>query len=493
MNTETTEVANGEEKKPELNLTVDVQETSACQRRVKVTVSRADIERYFQQQFDELTPKAEVPGFRTGKAPRNLVENMFRKQVTDQVKGSLLMDSLAQVSDKQDFSAISEPDLDFEQVTIPSEGDMTYEFDIEVRPEFELPNWKGLTLERPEHEFTDEEVEERITKLAANFSTLVPVAEPIQSGDVAICDIVSRFEGEKIAELKEEMIEVKPTLSLSDCEIEGFDKLMEGAQADEKRTAKVVISPYAENEEMQGKEVEIDFYVLDVKRLESRPPSEVAEMIGVESEAELREFIRRSLERRLEYAQREKVRSQISELLTESADWDLPPDLLRRQSRREIQRALMELRSSGFSEAEVTARANRLRQNILEQTAMFLKEHFILERIAEEEGIEDEPADYDLEIAAIAAQRNDSPRRVRARLERTGQMDAVRNMILERKVIELITEHAKFKGIPFETDEGSNSTAISFFAAGELSGDIPEAKYEDAPEQKPLPTAPDRD
>ena len=135
MNTETTEPEATEEQK--LNLSVDVKETSACERHVTVTVPRDDIERYFAKQFDDLVPKAEVPGFRIGKAPRKLVEKKFRKQLSNQVKGSIIMDSLSQVSETQDFSAISEPDLDFEQVEIPEEGDLTYEFNIEVRPEFD--------------------------------------------------------------------------------------------------------------------------------------------------------------------------------------------------------------------------------------------------------------------------------------------------------------------------------------------------------------------
>ena len=95
MNTETIET----EEKEKLDLAVEVKETSACERHVTVTVPRSDIEKYFDKQFDELVPRAEVPGFRVGKAPRQLVEKKFRKQLTGQVKGSILMDSLSQVSD----------------------------------------------------------------------------------------------------------------------------------------------------------------------------------------------------------------------------------------------------------------------------------------------------------------------------------------------------------------------------------------------------------
>ena len=491
MNTEA-ETATEEAVEEKLNLSIDVKETSACERHVTVTVPRTDIERYFAKQFDELVPRAEVPGFRVGKAPRQLVEKKFRKQLADQVKGSLIMDSLSQVSETQEFSAISEPDLDFEQVNIPDEGDMTYEFNIEVRPEFDVPKWKGLSLERPEHEFVDADIDDHLKNLSHQFSDLTPVEDAVAAEDFVVCNITSTVDGEKINTAEEELIQVRKTLSLADATVEKFDKLMIGAKADDKKTATVEISEHADNEDLRGKSVELEFEVLDVKRIEAKEPEDVAKQLGIDSAEELRKLVRSSMEERLQYAQRETIRDQISKVLTESASWELPPDLLRRQSKRELDRSVMEMRSSGFSEQEIIARENTLRKNILEKTEMLLKEHFILERIAEEENIEDEPGDYDLEVARIAAQQNDSPRRVRARLERTGQMDSLRNMIIERKVIEQITDSAKFKGTKYEVNKKPDSAALNFFAAGETTS-IPEAKY-DGGEAEPIPQAkPERD
>lgn len=486
MNPET-ENLEADEKQP-LELKVEVKEVSACERHVTVTIPRTDIDRYFQKQFDELAPMAEVPGFRAGKAPRQLIENRFKHQVSDQVKGSLIMDSLTQIGDEQDYSAISEPDFDFELVNIPDEGDMTYEFDVEVRPEFDLPNWKCLKLERPEHDFSGEDIESQIERFGRQFSDVVPVEEPVQDEDLIVCDVTCRSGDDVVSQANEQQITVRPTLSLSDATIEDFDKLVKGATADDVKKVKVEVSEYSDNEELKGKEVEVEFKILDVKRMESKSVGEIAEKLGIESEGELKDLIKDSLENQLNYAQREKIREQISESLTESATWELPPDLLRRQSKRELERNVMELRSSGFSEEQIVARENGLRKNILEKTERLLKEHFILEKISEVEKVEDEPVDYDLEIARLAAQQNDSPRRIRARIERSGQMDALRNMIIERKVIDMITEHAEFKAIPFEFDKKETTSAINFFVAGDFE-EIPEAKYDDATQQPPLPTS----
>ena len=120
-------------------------------------------------------PTAAVPGFRPGRAPRKLVEHRFHKDVDEQVKGSLLMDSMTQVSEEQHFAAISEPDFDLDAVEIPGEGPMTFEFDIEVRPEFDLPEWKGLLVQRPVREFDDRDIDRRLQEILAPHGELVPV------------------------------------------------------------------------------------------------------------------------------------------------------------------------------------------------------------------------------------------------------------------------------------------------------------------------------
>ena len=114
-------------------------------------------------------------------------------------------------------------------------------------------------------------------------------------------------------------------------------------------------------------------------------------------------------------------------------------------------------------------------------TARALKEHFILERIAEDESVADTAADYDEEIRAIAAQSGESPRRVRASLERRGLMDVLRNQIIERKTVDLITSHASFKDTPFEFQK-PDAEAIDHAVCGAVIGEeeIPVATQAEA-------------
>src|SRR5690606_37259783 len=94
------------EAKQKLSLDVQVDKPSACRRHITVTVSREDVDRYFDQSISELMPNAQVPGFRAGRAPRKLVEQRFREQVKDQVKGQLIVDAMEQINEEPELSAI---------------------------------------------------------------------------------------------------------------------------------------------------------------------------------------------------------------------------------------------------------------------------------------------------------------------------------------------------------------------------------------------------
>jgi len=258
---------------------------------------------------------------------------------------------------------------------------------------------------------------------------------------------------------------------------------MQGVRAGQSRTAQAVLSEDAPNVAFRGKTITAQFDVKEVKRLQLPEMNhQFLDSIGeFESEAELRDAVRDNLQRQLEYHQRQRARQQITAALTVAANWELPPELLKRQAQRELDRAVMELRRSGFSDPQIRAYENELRQNSLRVTAKALKEHFILERLAEEEHIEETEQDYDDEIELIAEQSGETPRRVRARLEKSGRMDVLRNQIIERKAIDLILQHATFRDVPWQP-EALEAEAIDRSAGGEEAAEEEPEKEESKPE-----------
>lgn len=493
--TASAEVPDEAEKQPKLALQVEITKPSACERRIVVRVSREDIERYFNKEFSELMPEAQVPGFRPGRAPRRLVEKHFRKQIGEKVKAQLLYDSVEQINADYHLTPISEPSIDVDTVDLPDEGELVYEFEIEVRPEFDLPQWKGLKLRVPQHEVNEADVDYFVNYTLAEHGRLVPCDGPAQAEDYIVCDIVFRHEGKELARYKDQSLRLQPKLSLVDGEIEAFCSSMEGVKAGESRTLTALVAKTASDEALRGQQVEAEFHVHEVKRLEmpELTPELLESVGGFASEAELRDAVRDVLAKKLKYRQRQAAREQISALLTDAANWELPPQLLARQTDRELHRAVLDLQSSGFSAQEIQAHENKLRRNASEMVASALKEHFILERVAEEEKISIDEQDFEDEIRTIALRQNESARRIRAQLEKTGGMDVLANQIIERKVVDLIMENAEYEYTPFEFPKRLEEVAVNLSVCGTVTSDIPEAtSAEAAPAESGRPGEPRR-
>jgi len=453
-----------------LNNTVEIETLSACERKIVILIPHDEIERYFSKEYDEIIENANVPGFRKGRAPKKLVAKRYRKMVTDRVKNLLISDSIGQLHEREDLTPISEPDFKFDTVVLPETGPMVFEFRLEVRPEFELPNWEGLKIEKPVRNFTSDDVDRALERVLTEYGQLVPHNVAAEMGDYIVTKLTFSHQGKELSSADEETIRIRPILTFHDGSINDFDKLMVGVQAGDVREVEATLSEEAMNPEYRGATVTARFDIHEVKKLKlpELTPAFIKQLGNYNNLGELKDGVRDMLERQLDYEQRQRARQQVTDLLTVSATWDLPPTMLERQSRRELQRMILELQRSGYTNEEIQPQVNFLRQNSNATTAQAMKAHFILEKIAEVEGIDVSEGDYDSEIRLIAAQQGETPRKIRAQLEKRGEMDILRNQIIERKVLDLIFSKATFIEVPFEI-EGISEEGIDHAAAG---GDV---------------------
>jgi trigger factor len=425
-----------------------------------------------------------LPGFRAGKIPRKLLESRFKKTVSDQVKSSLVMDSLQQITDGGEFSAISEPDMDFGAVRLPDTGDFTFEFKIEVRPEFETPQWEGLELEKSIYNVSDVDVDHQLARTLERITPGEAYDGEASIGDRLLLNAKFSSEGKQISDLEESIVTLRQKLSLADCVVENFGELMVGSKEGDKLTTKVTVLETSMNQAFRGVAVDVEFEVLEIRRVNVEGlSSSILESVGFDDPAELRAFVRAELEKQADYHQKQLLRQQITTKLIAGANWELPPSLVRKQTERELQRRVLELRRNGFTDDQIRSVVNGMRRNAEAETQTALREHFVLEKIAEALSIEPADAEYDEEINMIAEQSDISPRQVRAKLERTGQMDALRNQILERTVINKITEAGKVTEIAGESilKADPDEFAVEFLVAP-VSQALPEAKYDEMPE-----------
>ena len=449
---ETTSDVLEDENEPEdrkLDLQVEINDAGPCLKHVRVIVPRDDIDFAYENAVENLTETAVVPGFRPGHVPKGLIQKRFRDDLKSKVREQLLVASLEQVAEDHNLDPINEPDLDILAIEVPDEGDFEYEFDIEVRPDFEIPDYAGLKIERPAVEVTDEEVAAHEERFLAQYGMLTPEEGPAQPGD--LLTLSSRFSrnGQALHEIEEFSAKLRPVLRFRDAELENFQELFEGAEIGATKSADLTVSSEAPTIELRGETVHAEFELLDLKRLETpEMNSAFFERVGIDDEADLKKQIRQTLERQKVYRERQDARSQVLSKITESADWELPEALVTRQVENALRREILEMQQAGFTVADIRARENSLRQNAISTTRQALKEHFVLDRIAEREEIEVSESDLQQEITLMAMQQGESSRRLRARFTKSGMIENLKAQLRERKAIDYILSKADFVDIP---------------------------------------------
>src|SRR5262249_46171424 len=142
---------------------------------------------------------------RPGKTPRRLIEKRFKADVESQVKSEVLMASLQQVGEDHDVAPLSPPNLELDKITIPESGPMIYEFEVEVRPSFDLPPYRGLKLKRPVKKHTDEDLAELRRRILSPHGQIAPKDnETVELGDIVVADVTFHdAEGKQLASVNE--------------------------------------------------------------------------------------------------------------------------------------------------------------------------------------------------------------------------------------------------------------------------------------------------
>lgn len=456
----------GAEGPVKLEQKVEIGDAGPCKKHVKVVVDRKQIDERFNEKYTELvfSDQPQIRGFRPGKAPRKLIEKQYHKSVAEEIKTQVLMASLEQLAEEEQISPLSPPDLDPNAIEIPAEGPFIYEFDIEVRPEFDLPDYKGLRLRRPIHNFTDTEVGRERRRLLEQYGQLAPKEgnPPIVAlDDYLTADVEIKFGDRTLNKLQEIRIKVDKQLALSDGVAEDFGVKMTGAKPGDVRDVDITLSQEVGVEALRGRQVRASFTVKDVKVV--RQPELTQQLLegafGVSTPEAFDELVRTLLNRRLEYTQRQEARQQVLQKIAAAANWDLPQDMLRRQARKTLARRVMEMKNSGMSDQQIAGRRRILEQDVLRSTASALKEHFVLQKVAEQEKLEIEDEDIDAEIDRLADQSGESARRVRARMEKDELMEALATDLLERKALDLILASATYEDYELTPEQQEEQTA----------------------------------
>ncbi len=430
---------------------VDIDQLGACKRLIKIRIPAEEVDRILNAQLREFCKTAWMPGFRKGKVPPKLVLRRFRKELFEDLKHFLVGKSLQKLIEEKNLEFVDEPELDVGALNPPAQGeDFYFEFRAEVQPEFDVPNYKGLKVRRPRPIVTPELVQARARLLAEAVIPPERAEGPVQPEDLV--DLTFRFKlgGRVVRELGPTEVRVLPTLRFRDAVIERFDEQISGAVTGETRTLKARIDEDAANEELRGKEVDVEVVVEGIYRFPENLLERLAEVMGLDDEEQLMEHVESLLRRELDQTAQQRVREQVMGQLLEGIDIPLDRDTVESQVsilRRRIVRRLVLMR---YQAREIDRRLAALSSGLPEMTERALREFFVLRRIAKAEGIEVSQEELDEYLQELADAQGISPRRLRVQLEREGVLREIEAEVLEHLAFQRVLDYCEFEDEPWE-------------------------------------------
>ena len=405
------------------------------------------ISKALDEQYEDLRKNALVPGFRKGRAPRRLLEKRFGKESTEQVKLKLLIDASDKAMKDNNIEAIGEPILDHDKIELPEKGSLKFEFEIETRPEFKLPELQGLPVEKPKLEVSDEQVELEVTELQKRMGTWKPKDGKIALDDQIVADVTLKADGETEKILNSE-IYIRPRGFAGKVVIDDLDKLLIGAKAGDTKTTETDVPATFFEEKYRGKKVEVEIKINDVKAL---VPVELNEeffkRVGIADINELKTNLRQRNEKNLQRQQQDAMRQEVRNYLLGKITLDLPADVVADQSSHILQRQYTRMLLQGAKAEDIKKQMEQLKASSEEQARESLKAFFIMDAVAKKFGIEATDEEINGYIAQAAMYRQVRPEKLREQMSRDGSLAEAAMEIREIKCIDKILETAKISKV----------------------------------------------
>jgi trigger factor len=492
-----------EEKEPSLEeklkevIDVQVEDVGALRKKMTVTVPRETIDERLDEQYTELRTEAIVPGFRRGRAPRRLLEKRFGSEVGETLSQQLVSSSYIVAVEKTDLKVIGEPLLCIKEgetetyldvqeaipkIDLPAEGDLSFACEVEVSPEFDLPELEGIPIEKPVVEITDREVDEQIDRLLQMRGTFeTQPGGQIEEDDLVIADLRMTSGDEVLKEQDAVRLAARGQV-VDGVPLEKLGETLKGAKAGDIRTISGQIADDYVKAEFRGKQADFEFKIREVQRLNMpKLDEEFITSIGFETEKDLREFVQSDLESRVDQDIQRNMAVQVRQYLLDNASFDLPERLNERQTSRVAAQRMLSLLRQGVPPAEADKLLDEVKTSAKEDAARELKMFFIMEKLAEDIDVEVTEGELNAQIAAIAYNQNARFDRVRDQLVKEGGLQSLHVQIRDEKIIAQLLEKANVTEAKAE-EKPKKKEAQSKQASAKKSAD---KKKDDKAEEKP--------
>lgn len=375
--------------------------------KLTITVPAEEVEKAIQSAYLKNRGKMNIPGFRKGKAPRQIIEKMYGVGIFyEDAVNEMIPDAYEAAYNESGLDIVSQPSIDV--VQIEKGKDFIFTAEVAVKPEVELGQYKGIEVEKIDVTVTDEEVMEELDKVREQNSRMVPVEDrPVADGDITTIDFEGFVDGVAFAGGKGEDY---PLTIGSHAFIDNFEEQLIGAKIGEEVTVDVTFPEEYHAEELKGKPAQFKVTVKDikVKELPELDDDFAQDASEFDTLDEFKADTKKKLEEKKENEAKAKKEDAAIEKIIENAKMDIPQPMIDTQVRQMTDDFARRLQSQGLTVEQyfqfTGMNAEMMLEQMKPQALKKIQSRLVLEAIAKAENIEVTEEDIDKEIESMAAQ-----------------------------------------------------------------------------------------
>jgi trigger factor len=443
-----------------LKLQVAVADLSQCKKDLSIEVPAENVKAEFEKAYDTYMRYAKVPGFRPGRVPLGVVKQRFAKEAKEEVTKNLLQHALEHAITDHKLHVVGNPIIDDLSI---SEGEpMRFKVRLEVLPEFELKEYKGLKLTKRIARVTDEDVEGVLERFRQSAAEFVPVEDrPSEDGDFVSVNLVGKYvEPQEEEDLKSDDAQVEIGSKNS---VPEFSENLRGVKPDDVREFRVKYSEDFSIQGLAGKTLDFTATVVAVRRKElPELDDEFARDVGgYDSIQELRDRVRENLVADSEARAEFRLRDELVERLLKDYDLEVPAALVEPQTAERAREFAYMLMRSGVSQQTIKEinweeRMNETRARV----ARDIRATMIVSRIADAENIRVSPGEVDAEIARVARANGEPADQLKARLTKDEALSSIENRLRYQKALDAVINHAEITVEEFTETQNEGQTRL---------------------------------
>ena len=426
---------------------INMESLSATQRKLHVTIPAEVVKEERDSIFKEIYQAAKVKGFRPGKAPVKVVENMYKSEILSETMQKLLSKTLEDALREAEVNPLNRP-----EITPPDDLELNKDFEytvvFEVLPEIELGQYKELKLKKEKQVVKEEDVELSIQHLREHKAETTPYEKKkaVKDGDVVIVDFEGSLDGEPLEDLKRKDVQF---VIGENKMIPEFEEAVLGMKKEEEKEFDVTYDETFPIEHARGKAIHYVLKLKDVlKRTMPEVDDELAKSIGLESLDELKTKIKEDLGHQLEKQAQVTMRRQLMDLLiVENPSIEAPQSLVEQEAERLVQSVQQNAEQQGIPPMDLSEQQlNEIRDHALRN----VKASLVLGEISRKEEIRVSDEDINENLSSIAQQYNMGTDQIRELYEQNNLLEGLEATLAERKVIDFIVENAEIDEVVAE-------------------------------------------